>query len=242
MSTSQRVLLLCCVVLGAALFGQTAAQARGLPPKQKFEVTYDSEYGQNWYAYGDDNANWDYADQCVVGLGASGESEFHAQRKKRIVSLPADPKKGVIYGTAPAEAWLYRKVTLGDVPPDSCKETYYELANHLDCESETPQWGLNGNPPATLSIVAGKGVISTDVFLDQREEQINRFFDWCPFLGTEEGQVGGAARLPAKQLFDGKPHTVKGKARHDQLGPSTHQTEGFSEWKLTIRYLGKKVK
>ena len=45
---------------------------QGLPTKQKFEVTYKAEYGQDWYAYGDDNQNWDYAEQCIVGLGANG--------------------------------------------------------------------------------------------------------------------------------------------------------------------------
>src|SRR3954453_11088318 len=45
MSTSQRLLILCCAVVVAALSGQTAADARGLPPKQKFEVTYKAEYG-----------------------------------------------------------------------------------------------------------------------------------------------------------------------------------------------------
>ena len=91
-------------------------------------------------------------------------------------------------------------------------------------------------------IIAGKGVVSTDVFREQEKELIEQIIPWCPFLGTEEGQVGGVNRLPAKKLFDGKAHTIKGKARHDQLGPSTHQAEGFSEYSLTIRYLGKKVK
>src|SRR3954469_22678382 len=51
MSTPQRVLTLCLAVLVAVAFGQTAADAKGLPPKQKFEVTYKAEYGQDWYAY-----------------------------------------------------------------------------------------------------------------------------------------------------------------------------------------------
>lgn len=242
MSTPQRLLILCCAALVAALFGQTAADARGLPPKQKFEVTYKAEYGQDWYAYGDDNANWDYAEQCTVGLGASGTSEYHAQTKKKVVALPADARKGVIYGQVPVEAWLYRKVTLGQEPPDSCKETYYEMANHLDCDSETPQWGKNGNPPAYLDIIAGRGVVSTDVAREQEKELIERLLPWCPFLGTEEGDVDGVNKLAPKRLFDGKAHTLKGKARHDQLGPSTHQAEGFSEYSLTIRYLGKKGK
>ena len=129
-------------------------------------------------------------------------------------------------------------LTLGQVPPDSCRETYYELANHLDCDSETPQWGKNGNPPAYLNIIAGKGVVSTDVSREQEKELIERLIPWCPFLGTEEGDVGGVNKLAAKKLFDGKAHTLKGKARHDQLGPSTHQAEGFSEYSMTIRYLG----
>ena len=241
MPTPQRVLTLCLTVLVAVAFGQTAADARGLPPKQKFEVTYKAEYGQDWYAYGDDNQNWDYAEQCIVGLGANGTSEFHAQTKKKVVSLPADARKGVIYGQVPAEAWLYRKVTLGQRPPEGCGYTDYdELASRLDCDSETPQWGLHGNAPAYLNIIAGKGSITTDVSREQEKELINRLIPFCPFLGTEEGEVGGVAKLPAKNLFDGKAHTVKGKARHDQLGPSTHQAEGFSEYSLTIRYLGKR--
>jgi len=240
MSTFQRLLILCCAVLVAALFGQTAADARGLPPKQKFEVTYTAEYGQDWYAYGDDNQNWDYAEQCVVGIGGNGSSEFHAERKKKVVSLPADAKKGALYGQVPVEAWLYRKVTLGQKPPVDCDDTYLELASRLDCDSETPQWGVHGNPPAYLNVIAGKGVISTDVAREQEKELIEKLIPWCPFLGTDEGEVGGVAKLPAKKLFDGKAHTVKGKARHDQLGPSTHQAEGFSEYSLTIRYLGKR--
>jgi hypothetical protein len=228
--------------LVGALIGTTAADARGLPPKQKFEVTYKAEYGQDWYAYGDDNQNWDYQDQCVVGMGGSGSSEFHAQRSKKVVSMPADAKKGVIYGQVPVEAWLYRKVTLGQKPPADCDDTYLELANRLDCDSQSPQWGLNGNPPAYLNIIAGKGVVSTDVAREKEQELIAQILPWCPFYGTEEGQVGGGAKLSSKQLFDGKAHTIKGKARHDQLGPSTHQAEGFSEWSMTIRYLkpGKK--
>src|SRR3954463_1212534 len=172
MSTSQRLLILCAAVLVAALFGQPAADARGLPPKQKFEVTYKAEYGQDWYAYGDDNQNWDYAEQCVVGMGGSGSSEFHAERKRTVVSLPADAKKGTIYGQVPVEAWLYRKVTLGQKPPDDCDETYLELASRLDCDSQSPQWGLNGNPPAYLDIIAGKGVVSTDVAREKEQELI----------------------------------------------------------------------
>ena len=241
MLTSQRLLTLCLAVLVAVAFGQTAADARGLPPKQKFEVTYKAEYGQDWYAYGDDNQNWDYAEQCIVGLGANGSSEFHAQTRKKVVSLPADARKGTIYGQVPAEAWLYRKVTLGQRPPEGCGYTDYdELAGRLDCDSETPQWGLHGNPPAYLNIIAGKGAVSTDVFREMEQELIGQLIPFCPFLGTEEGEVGGVAKLPAKRLFDGKPHTIKGKARHDQLGPSTHQAEGFSEYSLTIRYLGKR--
>ena len=242
MSTPQRFLTLCLAVLVAVAFGQTAADAKGLPPKQKFEVSYKAEYGQDWYAYGDDNQNWDYAEQCVVGIGGNGSSEFHAERKKNVVSLPADAKKGVIYGQVPVEAWLYRKVTLGQKPPVDCDDTYLELASRLDCDSETPQWGVHGNPPAYLNIIAGKGVISTDVAREQDKELIEKLIPWCPFLGTEEGEVGGVAKLPAKKLFDGKAHTVKGKARHDQLGPSTHQAEGFSEYSLTIRYLGKRAR
>ena len=210
MTTSQRLLTLCLAVLVAVAFGQTAADAKGLPPKQKFEVTYTAEYGQDWYAYGDDNQNWDYAEQCIVGLGANGSSEFHAQTKKKVVSLPADARKGTIYGQVPVEAWLFRKVTAGQEPPDSCKETYYEFVNHLDCDSQTPQWGKNGNPPAYLDIIAGKGVVSTDVFREQEKELIEQIIPWCPFLGTEEGQVGGVNRIASKKLVDGKPHTLKG--------------------------------
>jgi hypothetical protein len=232
--------LLAAALIGAA-FGTTAADARtGLPPKQKFEVTYTAEYGQDWYAKGDDNSNWSYQDQCVVGMGGSGSSEFHAKRSRKVVSMPADAKKGVIYGQVPVEAWLYRTVTLGQKPPDDCDDTYFELQSHLDCESQSPQWGLNGNPPAYLNVIAGKGVVSTDVAREKEQELIAQILPWCPFYGTEEGQVGGGAKLPAKKLFDGKAHTIKGKARHDQLGPSTHQAEGFSEWSLTIRYLGKR--
>jgi hypothetical protein len=215
-----------------------AAPAQALPKKQKFEVTYKAEYGQDWYAYGDDNSNWDYAEQCIVGIRASGSSEFHAQTKKKVVSLPADAKKGVIYGQVPVEAWLHRKVTLGQRPPEGCGYSDYdELASRLDCDSGSPQWGLHGNPPAYLNIIAGKGVVSTDVRREKEKELIDHVLPFCPFLGTEEGHVGGAAKLPAKKLFDGKAHTIKGKARHDQLGPSTHQAEGFSEYSLTIRYV-----
>jgi hypothetical protein len=233
-----RRLLLPLAALLALSLCAPAANAGGLPPKKKFEVTYKAEYGQDWYAHGDDNANWDYAEQCIVGLAASGSSEFHAQTKKKVVALPADAKKGVIYGQVPVEAWLFRKVSLGQRPPEGCGYTDYdELASRLDCDSGSPQWGLHGNPPAYLNIIAGKGVVSTDVRREQEQELINHVIPWCPFLGTAEGEVGGAARLPAKKLFDGKPHTIKGKARHDQLGPSTHQAEGFSEYSLTIRYV-----
>jgi hypothetical protein len=236
MPTSQRCLTLLVTVLAAVLLGQTAAQAGGLPPKQKFEVTYKAEYGQDWYAYGNDDRNWDYAEQCIVGIGGNGTAQFDAWRTKKLVSLPADAKKGVIYGQVPVETALSRSVTLGQKPPLDCDEAYLELASHLACD-QTAQWGRFGNPPAYLNIIAGKGVVSLDVAREKEQELINEIFPWCPFLGTEEGHLEGAAKLPAKKLFDGKPHTVKGKARRDQLGPSTHQAEGFSEWTLTIRYL-----
>jgi hypothetical protein len=211
MSTPQRLLTLCLAVVVAVAFGQSAASAKGLPPKQKFEVTYKAEYGQDWYAYGDDNQNWDYAEQCTVGLGASGSSEYHAETAKKVVALPADARKGVIYGQVPVEAWLYRKVTLGQKPPVDCDETYIELANRLDCDSQTPQWGKNGNPPAYLNIIAGKGAVSTDVFRQKEKELIEQIIPWCPFLGTEEGEVGGVNKLPAKKLFDGKAHTIRAR-------------------------------
>ena len=244
MNIPQRLLTLCLAVFVAVAFGQTAADAKGLPPKQKFEVTYTAEYGQDWYAKGDDNSNWDFADQCIVGINADGSSEFHAQTKgKKIVSLPASAKQGVIYGQVPVEAWLNRKVTLGQRPPDGCGYSDYdELRDRLDCDSETPQWGLHGNPPAHLNIIAGKGVISTDVRRDEEQELIAHVLPFCPFLGTAEGDVSGASKLPAKKLFDGRAHTVKRFMRRDQLGPSTHQAEGFAEYSLTIRYLGKRAK
>lgn len=232
--------LVAAALIGAA-FGSTAADAAtGLPSKQKFEVTYEAEYGQDWYAYGDDNQNWDFAEQCIVGIRGTGSSEFHARTKKKVVSLPANAKKGVIYGQVPVEAWLFRKVTLGQRPPEGCGYSDYdELASRLDCEDGAPQWGRHGNPPAYLNIIAGKGVISTDLHREREKELIAHVLPFCPFLGTEEGEVGGVAKLPAKRLFDGKAHTIKGKGRHDQTGPSTHQAEGFSEYSLTIRYLGK---
>ena len=243
MNTPQRFLTLCLAVFVAVAFGQTAADARGLPPKQRFEVTYKAEYGQDWYAYGDDNQNWDFAAQCIVGLRGSGSSEFHAQTRKKVVSLPASAKQGVIYGQVPIEAWLNRKVSLGQRPPEGCGYSDYdELAARLDCDNETPQWGLHGNPPAYLNIIAGKGVVTTDVRREKEKELIDYVIPFCPFLGTDEGEVGGAAKLPAKKLFSGKAQTIKGKARHDQTGPSTHQAEGFSEYSLTIRYLGKRAK
>ena len=234
----RRLLLPLAALLALAVCVPPASAA--LPKKQKFEVTYKAEYGQDWYAYGDDNSNWDFAEQCIVGIRASGSSEFHAQTKKKktLVSMPADAKKGVIHGQVPVEAWLFRKVTLGQRPPEGCGYSDYdELASRLDCDSEAPQWGLHGNPPAYLNIIAGKGVVSTDVRRENEQELIAEVLPWCPFLGTEEGHVEGAAKLPAKKLFDGKPHTIRGKARRDQLGPSTHQAEGFSEYSLTIRYV-----
>ena len=233
--------LIAAALIGAA-FGSTAADAKGgLPPKQKFEVTYKAEFGQDWYAFGDDNQNWDFAVQCIVGLRGAGTSEFHAKRTRKVVSMPADAKKGVIYGQVPVEAWLYRTLTLGERPPEGCGyNDYDQLAAKKDCDAETPQWGLHGNPPAYLNIIAGKGVVSTDVRREREKELIDYIWDFCPSYGHEEGEVGGVAKLPGKKLFDGKAHTIKGKARHDQLGPETSQAEGFSEYSLTIRYLGKK--
>ena len=236
MSTSQRLLTLCAAVLVAVLLGQTAADARGLPPKQKFEVTFKGEWGQDWYAYGDDNQNWSYQDQCIVGIGGNGGAQFDAWRTRKVVSLPADAKKGVMYGQVPIETALTRTVTLGQKPPVDCDDTYLELASHLACD-QTAQWGRFGNPPAYLNVIAGKGVVSVDVFREKEQELLDQIFPWCPFYGDGEGKIEGGAKLPAKKLFDGKPHTIKGKGRADQDGPSTHEAEGYYEWSLTIRYV-----
>jgi hypothetical protein len=236
----RRLLLPLAALLALSVCLPAAANAGGLPKKQKFEVAYHAEYGQNWYAVGDDNSNWDFAEQCIVGIGGQGTSEFyaHTKTKKTVVSMPADAKKGVIYGQVPIEAWLTRRVFLGQRPPEGCGYSDYDtLRDRLDCEDGSPQWGLHGNPPAYLNIIAGKGHVTTDVRREKERELIDHVLPFCPFLGTEEGKVGGVSKLPAKKLFDGKPHTVKGKARHDQLGPETHQAEGYSEYSLTIRYI-----
>lgn len=247
MNTPQRFLTLCLAVFVAVAFGQTAADAKGLPPKQKFEVTYEAEWNSVWIASGDHNTNWDFADQCVVGIDGRGRSQFGAQTKKTVVSLPADAKKGTIYGQVPIRAWVVRGFSIGERPPEGCGyDDYDELSQRVDC-SNAPQWdhwegeGWD-NPPAYLNVIAGKGVVNTDVRREREKEHLATQLPYCPFLGTKEGDVGGTAKLSTKKLFSGKPVTVTGKAEHYQSSVSTHRASGDSKYKLTIRYLGKRAK
>jgi hypothetical protein len=133
-----------------SLFGTTAADADG-SRRNRSRGHLHAEFGQDWYAFGDDNENWDFAVQCVVGLRGAGTSEFHARTVgKTIVSMPANAKKGVIYGQVPVEAWLYRTLTLGERPAEGCGyNDYDQIAAKKDCDAETRSGGCMATHPPT---------------------------------------------------------------------------------------------
>jgi hypothetical protein len=238
MSTPQRFLILCLAVVFAMGLGQTAADAA--PKKQKFEVTFEGYWGVSWYVRLSDEEPHHV---CLAGIGADGDAELEAWtpgKRKVKATLYADAKRGSLFGRVPIETAATRKLTFGQVHP-GCEIEYGDAASRLNCDSGSPQWGRFGNPPAYLELAAGRGGIATGVVRAQRDELIDEVWDFCPFWGAYEGEIGSSTKLSAKKLFSGKPVSVKGYKRQDfPGGGGFHEQEGYTEWKLTIRYLGKR--
>ena len=229
--------LLLPVLALAALAACLPSPASAAPKKAKFEVTFKGYWGVAWYVRLEDEEPHHV---CIAGYGADGDSEFEAWTKnnrKVTATLYADPRKGSVFGRVPVETALERKFTMGQADP-GCKEEYGEAASKLNCDSGSPQWGRFGNPPAYLSIAAGRGVASVGVDREQEAELIDHVWDFCPFWGHFEGDIGSEAKLSTKKLFSGKPVTVKGTTRQDYPGGGGHhEQEGYQEWSMTIRYV-----
>lgn len=240
MSTPQRLLTLLAAALIGMAFGTTAADAAPkVPKKHKFEVTFEGNWGVLWYvkmADGEPHHN------CLAGHTADGSVDFDAwtrNKRKITTKLYADPRKGTFFGAARIETALERKFTMGQVVK-GCEQEYARAEADLDCDDGFPQWGRFRNPPAWLDIAGGRNVISVGVRREAAQEHINEIWDFCPFWGSYEGNIGGRAKLSKKKLFSGRTQTVKGTSRQDVdglKGDGTHEQEGFQEWKMKIRYV-----
>lgn len=242
MFTTQRLLILLTAALIGMAFGTTAADAA--PKKRKFEVTFQGYWGVNWYVRVEDEEPHHV---CIGGYGADGEENFEAwTRNRRPVraTLYADPRKRSFFGRVPLETALERKFTMGQ-PDPGCKEEYGKAAADLDCDTGSPQWGRFGNPPAYLDVAGGGGRVGVGVTREGKDELIERVWKFCPFWGVYEGDIGRNApgKMNMGKLFSGKAQVVKGYARQDHPGGGAlHEQEGYTEWKMKIRYLKPKKK
>src|SRR5215207_6051897 len=124
MTTPQRLLTLLAAALIGMAFGTTAADAASkLPRKQKFEVTFEGNWGVLWYVRMNDG---EPHHNCLTGISSDGESNFDAwtKRKRKVTTkLYVDKKKGSAFGGIPIQAALERKFTFGQVPK-GCEQEY----------------------------------------------------------------------------------------------------------------------
>lgn len=237
MPTPQRLLILFAAALVGMAFGTTAADAA--PKKQKFEVTFEGDWGALYYIRLEDEEPHHV---CIGGYGSEGGSIFEAwtkNKRKVKATLYADAKKGAFFGRVPVETALQRSFTFGR-PDPGCVEEYSEARAKYNCDDGIAQWGRFGNPPAYLDVAGGGGRVSVGVSREREDELIDDVWDFCPFWGRYEGKIGrnAPARISTKKLFSGKTQTVKGSARQDLPGGGAqHEQEGLTEWKMKIRYI-----
>jgi hypothetical protein len=234
------------IALRAALLAMAVALAATGPAlaatkKQRFQVTFKGEHGQDWRVFPTDDET---TPSCLLGIGASGESQLTAYtRKPTTVSLYADKKKGAIFGQVPIVAYLERQFTVGQAPPDDCLSVEYkELRDGATCD-QTGYWNYyDFSPPAFVEVASGGGHVSIGVIRRDEDKILDTIFPRCPFAGVEEGKIEGQAKLSGKRLFDGKPHTIKGTTRRDYPAPEEHSVEGYDEWSMTIKAIKPKSK
>jgi hypothetical protein len=236
-STPRKFLAAAAACAVAALFacaGSPAQAASSGGKLQKFSVKFTGENGQDWLVKETDA---EHEPNCIIGPGAYGSTELHTYTTGfETVKVYADQKHGVLTGSAPLEAFLSHELTLGQLPPEDCRDVEYKrLQTAKDC-SPTAVWNKS-HPwrPANVAIGVARNRVQVEVDLKDELDVVDADLHNCPGAGYDDTRIDGVAKISTKKLFSGKSQTIKFHTRNDHPAPEQHDVEGFYEWTLIIK-------